>query len=171
MGAVTVLGIGNVLMGDDAVGPYVVKVLAAGYAFPRGVRLLDAGTPGPDLPVFIEGSGLLVVVDAAGGGAPGTVRLLGAKDILRGAPVPLVGPHEPGLREALLRLSFTGTGPRDVHLVAVAPGRVETGVGLSPEVMAAVPRAEAMVLEILGRGGVRTVRREVPRVPDIWWER
>ena len=42
---VGVVGLGNVLMGDDAFGPYVIEVLEAGYALPPNVSAQDLGTP------------------------------------------------------------------------------------------------------------------------------
>ena len=46
MAKIAVIGIGNVLAGDDAVGPHVVRVLEAHYELPDGVQVIDAGTPG-----------------------------------------------------------------------------------------------------------------------------
>lgn len=45
---IDVLGIGNLLLGDDGLGPLVVQRLADGPPRP-GVRFLDLGTPGLDL--------------------------------------------------------------------------------------------------------------------------
>lgn len=172
MGGAAVLGIGNVLMGDDALGPYVVQVLAAGYELPDGVELLDLGTPGADLALHLEGLDAAVVVDAlAARGAPGELRLLDKAQLLDRRPVLPASPHEPGLREALLALEFRGGGPRDVRLVGVIPGRVELGVGLSPEVRAAVPGALDAVLRALAELGVPARPRARPAAPDLWWER
>ncbi len=42
MPRIGVLGIGNVLMGDDAFGPYVVKVLEARYELPADVEVMGS---------------------------------------------------------------------------------------------------------------------------------
>jgi hydrogenase maturation protease len=39
-----VLGLGNLLCGDDALGVEAVRFLAEEYEFPDGVRVLDGGT-------------------------------------------------------------------------------------------------------------------------------
>ena len=75
MSRIAVIGIGNVLTGDDAVGPHVVRVFEARYAVPADVQVMDAGTPGYDLTAFIAGLEALVLVDsvkakAAPGDAP-----------------------------------------------------------------------------------------------------
>src|SRR5579864_4022906 len=42
-------GIGNVLLGDDGIGPYVVHVLESRYTFGESVAVADLGTPALDL--------------------------------------------------------------------------------------------------------------------------
>jgi hypothetical protein len=55
MARIGVIGLGNVLMGDGAVGPHVVKTLEAYFVFPHEVALIDAGTPGLDLTAHVAG--------------------------------------------------------------------------------------------------------------------
>jgi len=172
MARIAVLGIGNVLMGDDAAGPHVVKVLEAAYAFPADVAVIEAGTPGLDLTVFLHDVETLLVVDSVHAQAPpGAIRIYDRAKLLERSPALAMSPHEPGLREALLTMDFHGTGPRDVWLVGVVPGRVATGVGLTPEVRAAIPRLVAEVVSRLGALGAAPRDRVPPGVPDLWWER
>ena len=42
-------GIGNVLLGDDGIDPYVIRLLESQYAFGENVRVVDLGTPALDL--------------------------------------------------------------------------------------------------------------------------
>ena len=49
MARVAVIGIGNVLMGDDAAGPTAVKLLEAGWEFSPEVEVIEGGTPGLDI--------------------------------------------------------------------------------------------------------------------------
>lgn len=169
---VAVLGLGNVLMGDDALGPTVIKVLEAEYDFPRGVSVQDLGTPGLDLTPYLTGVTALIVVDTVrASGAAGEVRLYRRDEILKHPPQPRLSPHDPGLKEALLTVEFSGTGPKEVLLVGVIPAEVRTGVGLSPAVRAAVPLAAAEVVKELARLGVAPRARSTPGPPDLWWER
>jgi hydrogenase maturation protease len=72
---VLLAGIGNVLTGDDALGPYVIKLLEASYEFPEEVTVVDAGTPGMDLIMFLENRECALIVDAVRAkGTPGEVR-------------------------------------------------------------------------------------------------
>ncbi len=167
-----VLGIGNVLTGDAAVGPHVVRVVEARWALPEDVQVIDAGTPGYDLTAFLVGLDAAVLVDAVKAkGAPGELRVYEKAELLSKKPILAMSPHEPGVREALLNADFMGVTPALVRLVGVIPARTETGIGLSPEVRAAVPAAVERVAAELRALGVRLEERVPPRAPDLWWER
>ena len=169
---IAVLGLGNVLQGDDALGPYVAELLIATYEFPPGVTVLDAGTPGLDLTPYIAGLEALIVVDAVRAtGAPGELRSYRRAELLEKPPPQRLSPHDPGLKECLLALELIGQSPGEVLLVGVIPGTVETSVGLTAAVKEGVPGVAAAVLAELSRLGVPARRREPPGVPDFWWEK
>ncbi len=169
---VSVVGLGNVLMGDDAFGPMVIRALETAYEFSPAVSVSDLGTPGLDLiPYFTDIRALVIVDTVSSAGAPGELRLYRRDEILRTPPQPRLSPHDPGLKEALLTAEFAGNGPRDVLLVGAIPGPVRTAVGLSEPVRAAVPAAVAEVVRELERLGVPARAREAPLPLDPWWER
>jgi hydrogenase maturation protease len=171
LGRIAVIGIGNVLMGDDAVGPHVVRTLEAEHELPADVEVIDAGTPGLDLAAYVAGADAVVIVDAVKArGTPGEIRLYDKAAILAKPPPTSTSPHEPSLRASLHTAEFAGQAPREVTLVGVVPGAVLDGVGLSPEVRAAVPRVVAEVVSQLRRLGAEARRRTPPRRPDLWWE-
>jgi hydrogenase maturation protease len=169
---ICVLGLGNVLTGDDGVGPHVIRLLEAHWVFPERVSVIDAGTPGLDLTMFIQGLTALIVVDTVKAkGAPGELKLYDKQALLERPPPLVTSQHDPGLRAALMRVEFTGGAPAAVRLVGVIPEGVETGTGLSAAVRAALPSLEAQVIQELGALGAEPTRREPPLDPDIWWER
>lgn len=174
MARIAVIGIGNVLAGDDAVGPHVVKVLEARYELPEGVWVIDAGTPGYDLTAFLVGQDAVVLVDAVKArGVAGEVRLYDKAGLLAKKPILAMSPHEPGVREALLNADFMGVTPPVVRLVGVIPAEAtaESGIGLSAAVRAAVPGAVEAVARELAAMGVPLRERNPPHDPDLWWER
>ena len=166
-----ILGLGNVLMGDDGVGPTVVSLLQAGFQFPEKVTLQELGTPGLGLTAFLGEYDALILVDAASAGdAAGEVRIYRGEELRRTPCGPRVSPHDPAIAEALYLAELSGRGPQEVVLVGIVPERAELGCGLSA---AARRGAEAAVEEILWemqRLGVAVRRRECARVADVWWE-
>lgn len=168
---IAVVGLGNVLMGDDAFGPYVVQVLLAGYAFPPEVEVVDLGTPGLDLTPHVSDRRALVLIDTVhSSGQPGELRSYTREDVLRHPPQARLSPHDPGVKEALLLADLEGRGPEHVRLLGVIPASTATGTGLSPAVEAAVPATVERVLATLDELGVRVVKRETPVAPDLWWQ-
>lgn len=169
---IRVLGLGNVLMGDDGFGPYVVEALNAAYEFPSTVSVTDVGTPGLDLAPFLLGADAVVVIDTVrSDGAPGTQRLYTRDALLKHAPPRRLGPHDPGLKQTLLTLEFAGRGPREVLLVGVIPETTAPRARLSAAVRNAVPDAVTAVITELERLGASPVIRRTPAPLSPWWER
>ena len=50
---IAVVGLGNVLMGDDGFGPYVAHLLEAWYEWPDDVQVVELGTQGLDLTPYV----------------------------------------------------------------------------------------------------------------------
>ena len=59
-----VLGLGNILLGDEGVGVRVIECLLERHDFPEGVRVVDGGTLGLELLPYVEDASRLLVVDA-----------------------------------------------------------------------------------------------------------
>ena len=169
-----VLGLGNVLMGDDALGPWVIHHLEATYVFPPEVDVIDVGTPGLDLIPYVAGPSGIILVDAVNltGAAPGTIRVYDRDQLVKFAPKPRLSPHDPGVTEAILAVEMAGEPPAFVTLVGVVPGSIVTGVGMTAPLQDAVAAAaETIVGELVARG--LDVRRRAPEavgVPLPWWE-
>ncbi len=168
---VAVIGLGNVLLGDDGFGPYVVQVLLAGWDFPEGVAVHDLGTPGLDLAPWIHGLDALILVDGVRSEAPpGTLRLYRRAEVVSHPPGPRVSPHDPGLLEALMAAELAGCAPKEVFLVGIVPDSCALGPGLTARVRPAVAAACEAVLGELARLGRPALRRARPSAPDLWWE-
>jgi hydrogenase maturation protease len=171
---VRVLGLGNVLMGDDALGPWVIHRLEATYVFPPEVEVVDVGTPGLDLVPYVAGPCGIILVDTvhAKDAAPGTLRLYDRDALVKFGPKPRLSPHDPGVTEAILAVEMAGEPPAFVTLVGVVPESVKAGVGLTPALQDAVERAaDEIVVDLLARGF--DVHRRAPdavAVPLPWWE-
>src|SRR5581483_1261918 len=147
--ATYVLGLGNVLMGDDGFGPAVVQAFERSYRVGADVAVVDLGTPGLDLTPWLADAARVIIVDTVRAEhPPGTVRVYNEAEVLWHAPSVRVGPHDPGVKEALLALEFAGRGPREFALVGAVPARTELTLDLSSELRAAVPVAVSAVVHI-----------------------
>lgn len=167
---VRVLGLGNVLMGDDAAGPWVVEHLRAEYDLGPGVSVSDLGTPGLDLVPHLSGARVVVLVDTVkSDGPPGTLRFYRKDEVLKHPLVPRTSPHDPAVKETLLYLDLAGAGPEELLLVGIVPGRVEKGLGLTDAVAAAVPEAAEAVAAELRRLGLAAARRPDAMPARPWW--
>jgi hydrogenase maturation protease len=144
-GGCLIVGIGNVLMGDEGVGVHVIRALET-MTLPEGVECLDGGTGGMHLLEFLQRPQRIIMVDATDdGGAPGTIRRLRPR-YARDYPRSLTA-HDIGLKDVLDALYLLGQVP-DVTLFTVSiepPGAL--GTDLSPPVAAQVPILAARLLD------------------------
>ena len=62
-----VLGLGNVIMGDEGVGVHVVRAIEK-HTLPAGVECLDGGTGGFILLEPLQSAGRIILIDAAADG-------------------------------------------------------------------------------------------------------
>lgn len=170
MKKVLVGGIGGILLGDDGVGPYVARLLAARYQFAEGVEVADLGTPALDMIDELWGRDAVILIDSVDTEAtPGSVILYRKEDIMRHRPALRMDPHSPALVDALLSAELFGVAPREVLLVGIQAQSFEPSCSLSEPVKAAVDSAIGEVLRELDRLNVRYSKREFPAEMDIWW--
>ena len=164
-------GIGNVLLGDDGVGPYVVRLLESMYAFDENVEIADLGTPALDLTHQIVGLHSLILVDcvASADEPPGTLLLYRKEEILREAPSQRVDPHSPALSECLLTAAMLGASPEHVLLVGIAGQCFEPGEPLSAAVRESVAPAIDAILQDLQRLAFPFHKKPIADEPGIWW--
>jgi hydrogenase maturation protease len=170
MKRVLIAGIGNVLLGDDGVGPYVLRSLEVSYSFDEGVVLEDLGTPALDFIDHIAGLDALIVIDSVDNGkTAGTITLYRNDDLKRNAPAVRMDTHSPAITESLLAAEvFFGVSPREILLVGVSAGSYDAGCTLTDAVQGAVPLARQAVLAELDRLGV-SYRAKAQADNSIWW--
>ena len=143
-GGVLVVGYGNELRGDDAVGPRVVELLAAGGHLP-GARIESRHQLTPELAEDIAAARLVVLVDAVRDGAPGNVCV--SEIVARGQPL---GSHaiDPAVLVDLASRVYGRTPP--VVLVSVSAEQFEPGAALSPAVASTLPLVVGTVVAVVG---------------------
>jgi hydrogenase maturation protease len=145
-----ILGVGNLLLGDEGVGVVAIRQLeAAGF----GARcdLVDGGTGGFHLLGLFRDRTHIILIDAAADGQPpGTVSLIQPR-FASDFP-PSLTAHDIGLKDLIESAALLGDLPR-VDLITISVGGVGAlTMDLSAPVRAALPRVQALVAERLGAG-------------------
>jgi len=111
-----VLGLGNILMGDEGIGVHVITTLQQ-YPLPPGVECLDGGTGGFLLLEPLQSADRIILVDAAAdGNSIGTVTR-SAPRFSRDYP-PTLTAHDVGVKD-LLDVFHMQSGEREVVLYAI----------------------------------------------------
>ncbi len=148
-----ILGLGNVLCGDDGVGVAAVAQIERRFRLPEGVELMDGGTLGLALLHYVRQAERLLLVDAIRADrAPGSlVRLTG--DEVPPAVASRLSVHQIGVADLLDGLRWTDSGPSEIVLLGLVPETLELGLGCSPEVVRALPSlVDAVVAETVRTG-------------------
>ena len=146
-----VLGLGNILLGDDAAGPLVIRALAAETAG-DGLLLRDGGTIGLALLPEIEAARAFIAVDAAQlDAAPGTVQVFEGEAMDRQLGGRKRSAHEVALFDLMATAALCGHLPPRRALVAVQPGCTDLSLQPTPAVAAALPTLVAHVQALLAR--------------------
>ena len=142
-----VIGIGNLILGDEGLGVQVVRELQD-RELPPGVELVDGGTSAMDLLPLIREAERIVFIDALrAGGEPGTIYRVSPEDLVGETQRPL-SLHQVGLLEVLGMAKQLG-GHGEVAIIGVEPREISWGMELSPEVEATVPKVINAVFEEL----------------------
>ena len=161
MAETLVLGLGNILLGDEGVGVRVVERLLEQYDFPEEVRVMDGGTLGLDLLPYVEDASRLLVVDAVQARKPpGTLVHMVGDEIPIFLDVSKVSPHQEGLQDLLAVAVLKDYLPDEVVFWGAQIESLGVGLELSSAVAAQVDALAGKVLEELARWGVNPQRKE-----------
>lgn len=143
-----VLGIGNILLGDEGVGVHVIDALRA-YDLGDDVELLDGGTGSFTLLGPMQSASKIILIDATlEGDEPGAVRRLTPR-YSADYPKTLTA-HDIGLKDLLDVFYLTGAKAPEVVLYAITiPLFHELETELSPVMKPSVAKVAEMVLREL----------------------
>lgn len=159
MASVLVLGVGNVLMGDDGLGVHALRALGEGDLC--GADALELGTSLVDCFPELEGRRHVVALDAVeAGGLPGTLYWLDREQLIRARSGRLTL-HDGDLLDALDLAGLRGYRPV-LHVAGMEPFCTQNwSMELSAPVRAAFPAYLDMIrlrLRMLTGGSGSTAR-------------
>jgi hydrogenase maturation protease len=145
-----VLGLGNIIMGDEGVGVHVVRALEK-HTLPANIETLDGGTGGFILLEPLQNAGHIILIDATDdGNPPGTVT----RTVPRFSAdyPPTLTAHDIGVKD-LLDAFYMQSGEREVVLYAITiDPKQPISMDLSPALAKAAEEAVRRIVEELKLG-------------------
>ena len=166
---VLVVGCGNLLRGDDGVGPVLIRHLWD-RGVPDGAKLVDGGTAGMDVGFQMRGAQRVVIVDACvsqgeTGAPPGTVYRLPGEE-LTDLP-PLQGLHTHSFRWdhaiPFARWALGEACPTDITVFLIEAAAMDLGAELSEPVRTGMEQ----VIELIERDYLAPLRPQAPGQVEV----
>ena len=167
---VSVIGLGNVFLGDDGFGPLAVETFRCEYECGPDVEVLDLGTPGIDLAPYLYDRRLVVIIDAVHSDAPkGALSVFREEDFASERAKLRITGHDPGLWESLAHLRLAGHAPTELIVTGVSPNSCVFAEGISPALLRIASEASSAIARLLLDRGITCRRRPVTSKPNLWW--
>lgn len=156
---IVVLGLGNILCGDDGFGVHVCHILQQNFSFPPECAVIDGGTQGQLLYGIVEEASKLLIIDAARLGlSPGSIALRQKSEIPTWLTSSKLSAHQSSFAEVLALASLKGILTPTITLIGFQPVTLEFGAHISKQGRACLPIAAGMALDILAEWGIRAVK-------------
>lgn len=144
---ILVLGLGNLLLGDEGLGIRALQELQDRHVLPAAITCLDGGVMGLELLVYLAGATHLLVIDAVmTGQPPGTLVRLEGDEVPKGLSQKF-SLHEIGLQDLLALNELRGMAKPQLVVWGLVPAVLEPGVGLSGPIAA---QLDALVKAVTG---------------------
>jgi hydrogenase maturation protease len=130
-GRILILGLGNPLCGDDGLGARAAEMLSKKH-LPDSVEVRQAGTPGWELPLLLEGWPRVILIDAVEMGLmPGARRRFNPEEVRLIATGKFFSVHEPDLATGLALAEALDLLPEELVVFGVEPESCEPGTKLN----------------------------------------
>ncbi len=148
MGRILIVGVGNILMGDDGLGVYALDRVRS-RALPGSVDTLEGGKSLIHALPDLTGYEKLILLDAVETDEDGVVVIRNLE--FAGPPHNAISLHELGVEEALRLILFeTGHLP-EVVIIGVRPEKIAFGMELSVVTSARIDRLADTVMDEICR--------------------
>ncbi|MGD9109844.1 MAG: hydrogenase maturation protease [Phycisphaerales bacterium] len=129
---VAVLGIGNILMSDEGIGPRLIEKLnACNENFPFA-EFIDVGTRSMSLLHLMANRRKAIIVDCAlMGTSPGTIKRFTPQDVSSIKQLRHFSLHEADVLGIIEMSRRLGQCPKDIVIFGIEPKSIELGQSLS----------------------------------------
>lgn len=143
-GKVAIIGLGNIIRGDDGLGPKFIELLRA---HKTNASLFDGGTVPENyiFPILSTSPDTVILVDAADMGlAAGEVKVFGIDEIANVS----FSTHNPSPR-LFTDLIRTGKEEINIFVISMQPANMELGKPISEEVLRGLERLVGIFADLL----------------------
>lgn len=152
-----IIGVGNILLRDEGVGPKVAEILKKNYKFEPEIEIIDGGTLGLDLLPFIEKFKKIIIIDIVD-----FQRKPGYVGVLKGDEIPpylktRFSMHHVGVQDLLEVARLMDIMPEELFLVGIQPETIDMGLDLSDTVAGKINELIKKVFDILESWGIKCV--------------
>lgn len=155
-----ILGVGNLIVGDEGFGVHAVRYLEEHYEFPDNIWIQDGGTAGIYMSPFLEECDPVLVIDVVDIDAePGSMHYYSSEDVKAGKLSTRMSPHQLGLLEILEICKLRDAAPDTLEFYCVVPKHLDTSTELSDVVAPRVKEISEIVLKRLAELGVQVSKR------------
>jgi len=156
---VTILGLGNILLGDEGFGVHFIRRFAERYTLPEGVEALDGGTLGYSLLDPIGKCHHLIVVDVLKvEDLPGSMYRFTREELELQLPPPTTA-HEVMFLDVLCKAEMIEEAPEEVLFLCVVPQEYgDTRLEMTGTLLAKLDEMERLLLKELSDHGVTPAR-------------
>ncbi len=152
-----VIGVGNILMQDEGVGPKVAEILRNNYTFYPEIEIIDGGTLGLDLLPYIENYKKILLIDVVNfQEKPGFIKILKGEEIPPYLKTKL-SVHHVGVQDLLEVARLMDIMPEELILVGIQPESIDLGLDLTPTIAGRLNLLIEEVLKILESWGIKCV--------------
>jgi hydrogenase maturation protease len=150
---VLVLGLGNVLLGDDGLGAAALARLEQDWRIPDGVRLEDGGTLGLSLLGLLADAEQVIIVDAVRtDDPPGSLVRIDGADVID-AVRDRLSVHQVGVADLLDAARLMDCYPAGVTLLGLVPETTDLAVERSEAIERRIDElVEAIIGEVQSHG-------------------
>ncbi|MFA5316175.1 MAG: hydrogenase maturation protease [Dehalococcoidales bacterium] len=159
-GKILVMGLGNVILGDEGFGVHVARRLKE-VDLPENVAVREGGVGGFDLLGYLDGIRQLLVVDVMMmmDAPPGEIFFFRPGPELSEPGKTILSFHQVGVLDLIKMWGLLGFEP-DTYFLVTCPEKMEWGMKLSPSLETAAERAVALIRELCVTGLDTGVGRE-----------
>ena len=155
---ITILGIGNILLGDEGFGVHFVRRLENTYQFPESVNIVEGGTLGYGLLDTICSCDHLIVIDVIKAkDKPGSIYRF-TKEVMEAELPPPTSAHEVSFRDVLCKAELIEECPHVIFLCIVPLHYGDMNLEMTSLMQEKFPPMEEFLLKELAFYGVYPLR-------------